>query len=85
MRLAIIGLYNSGSTILAGMLYRLGANMGAPFWSNSDDQSKDNFYEPYDLSWHLRMWWNEPNITERTTAAKRTDFLRRWIELQECV
>ena len=85
MRFAILGLYNSGSTTLAGMLHRLGANMGPPFWANGDDRSEHNYYEPYDLSWHLRRWWHEDHITERTPAEKRIAFLRHWVELQECV
>jgi hypothetical protein len=85
MRFAILGLYNSGSTTLAGMLHRLGANMGPPFWANDDDGSEHNFYEPYDLSWHLRKWWDERHIIERTPAEGRTAFLRHWVQLQECV
>lgn len=85
MRIAVVGLYNSGSTALAGMLHRLGANMGRPYWGNSDPNSRDNFYEPYDLSWHLRNWWNEPQIEVRVDAAHRISFLKHWIELQECL
>jgi hypothetical protein len=85
MRFAILGLYNSGSTTLAGMLHRLGANMGPPFWANDDEGSEHNFYEPYDLSSHLRRWWDEPHIIERTPAEERTAFLRHWVQRQECV
>jgi len=84
MRFAVLGLYNSGSTALAGMLHRLGANMGPPFWENSDDNSAVNYYEPYDLSWHLRRWWNEPQIAERVSSSYRIEFLKRWVNLQEC-
>ena len=85
MRFAVLGLYNSGSTTLAGMLHRLGANMGPPFWANDDDGSEHNFYEPYDLSSHLRRWWDEPRIIERTPAEGRTAFLRDWVRRQESV
>ena len=84
MRFAILGLFNSKSTVLAGMMHRLGANMAPPFWMNCKDNAEDNFYEPYDLSWHLRKWWDQPNITEMVSADMRTNFLRRWVELQEC-
>jgi hypothetical protein len=83
LRFAILGLYNSGSTTLAGMLHRLGANLGPPFWTNDDDTSARNYYEPYDLSSQLRLWWDEPNIIERTPAVARTRFLRLWIARQE--
>jgi hypothetical protein len=49
---AVMGLYRSGSTALAGALYRLGADMGEPFF--------EDFYEPAMLSTLLRSWWNEP-------------------------
>ena len=77
-RIAVLGLYNSGSTTLAGMLHRLGANLGAPFWTDSDDASEGNYYEPYDLSWHLREWWDEPRLAPRITAAQRIAALTAW-------
>jgi len=83
-RIAVVGLYNSGSTAIAGVLHRLGVNMGPPFWRSSDDNDPSNFYEPVDLSWHLRRWWNEPEIIEKTAAADRIRLLKHWIELQEC-
>ena len=64
-RIAVLGLYNSGSTVIAGMLHRLGVNMGQPFWQTSADGAACNHYEPYDLSWHLRRWWDEPRAVER--------------------
>lgn len=57
------------------MLHRLGVNMAPPFWGD--------FYEPYELSWHLRNWWNEPHLCDCTAPAQRVRFLRHWIELQE--
>ncbi len=84
-RIAVLGLYNSGSTAVAQMLHRLGVNMGAPFWECSDEGSPNNFYEPNDLSWHLRRWWDEPKAVERVPAPERIRFLRSWAALQECV
>lgn len=83
-RIAILGLYNSGSTGLAGMLHRLGVNMGPPFYKTSEETSEENFYEPYDLSWHLRKWWDEPYAIETVRPDVRVEFLRRWVALQEC-
>ena len=84
-RFAVLGLYNSGSTTLAGMLHRLGANMGAPFWTDSEDDSPGNYYESHDLAWHLRNWWDEPYVEEKRSAAERRRYLRAWMELQESV
>jgi hypothetical protein len=75
MRIAVLGLYNSGSSALAGMLHRLGVNMAPPFF--------EDFYEPYELAWHLRNWWDEPRLTECAPPAHRVSFLRQWVELQE--
>ncbi|MCA9269019.1 MAG: hypothetical protein KDA41_11140, partial [Planctomycetales bacterium] len=83
-RVAVLGLYNSGSTAVAGMLHRLGVNMGAPFWQENADNSPRNFYEPSDLAWQLRTWWNEPRLATQAPAGQRIEFLRQWIVLQEC-
>ena len=81
-RIAIIGLYNSGSTVLAGMLHRLGVNMGPPFWMTSDENHHQNFYEPWFLAIQLRQWWTEPDLIEKTSAAERIAFFARWTEMQ---
>jgi hypothetical protein len=83
MRIAVLGLYNSGSTAIAGMLHRLGVNMGPPFWLNSNDDSPENHYEAPDLSHRLRKWWDEPLLVERTSSRRRVCYLRRWIARQE--
>lgn len=61
------------------MLHRLGVNMGAPYWENSDAASPQNYYEPLDLSMRLRTWWEEPNLVERVGARRRVRYLKRWI------
>ena len=82
-RVAVVGLYNSGSSAVAGMLHRLGIFMGPPFWKNSRELDPDNHYESYDLVWHLRQWWNEPRLIESAPVARRRAYLRKWVELQE--
>jgi hypothetical protein len=82
-RIAVLGLYNSGSTVLAGMLHRLGVNMGGPFWRNSEDAHAENFYEARQLSGYFRHWFAEPLLQERTSAAERVRIFRQWAELQE--
>jgi len=76
MRIAVLGLWNSGSSAIAGMLHQLGVNMGPPFFGDS--------WEPNDLGWHLRAWWDQPRLVECVEPAHRVRFLRQWIELQEC-
>ena len=82
-RIAVLGIYNSGSTVLAGVLHRLGVQMGSPFWRNSNDYSSENYYEPRDLSDKLRAWWNEPHMHEMTPAATRIAYLTNWIQRRE--
>ena len=82
-RIAILGLYNSGSTVLAGMLHRMGVNMGGPFWMTSEDGHPDNFYESWALSRQLRCWWNEPTGTERIAADDRIRYLQSWALVQQ--
>jgi hypothetical protein len=83
-RIAILGLYNSGSTAVAGALHRLGVHMGAPFWFSSDERAKNNFYEPWDLACQLRFWWNEPEIRENTDRHIRISCLANWVRLRQC-
>lgn len=80
-RVAILGLFNSGSTAVAGMLYRLGVNLGPPFWGGDSDPG--NFYESYDLAWHLRRWWTELELTPCVTAEYRVKVLSAWSAYQE--
>ncbi len=83
-RIAVLGLYNSGSTCVARMLHQLGVNMGPPFWQRSDEGAPYNYYEPNDLAWHLRKWWDEPRCIEQVPPAQRIRYLQCWAALQEC-
>ena len=83
-KIAILGLYNSGSTALAGALHRLGVHMGAPFWYSSDERAANNFYEPWGLACQLRFWWNEPDIRENTPRHIRIACLANWVRLRQC-
>jgi len=82
--IAVLGLYNSGSTALAGALHRLGVYMGSPYWYSSDDNAKDNYYEPWDLGCQLRYWWNEPAIRENTHQEIRIACLANWLRMRQC-
>jgi hypothetical protein len=82
-RVAVLGLYNSGSTVLAGMMHRLGLNMGAPFFASSDDDADNNYYEPRDLSARLRRWWREPEMVAAEPRAARVAYLSQWAERTE--
>jgi hypothetical protein len=82
-RIAVLGLYNSGSTALAGVLHRLSVHMGPPFWRNSDDHSPENYYEPCDLSCQLRAWWDEPHLREQADPTTRIAYLANWIQRRQ--
>lgn len=70
-RVAVLGLYSSGSTATAGILYHLGAQMGKRFWGN--------YYEPQWLSAQLRRWWDEPRLRETIALSERVKLLKRWM------
>ena len=57
VRIAILGLFNSGSTALAGVLHQLGVNMGGPPFFKE-------FYESAEIARNLRRWWSEPELVE---------------------
>lgn len=81
-RFAILGLYNSGSSALAGMLHRLGANLGPPFWGDRPGR-QSNVYEAGDLAQQLRDWWAEPQLVEQVGREARTAWLGEWMRQQE--
>lgn len=83
--IAVLGLYNSGSTALAGALHRLGVHMGPPYWYNSDEDAKDNYYEPWDLGCQLRYWWNEPLLRENTDGRIRIACLANWLRMRQAI
>src|SRR5580704_490293 len=82
-RIVVLGLYNSGSTLLAGMFHAMGVNMGAPFWANSQEGHAENYYESEQLARHVRSWWSEPLAQEQVRMEVRVQFLRCWASLQE--
>jgi hypothetical protein len=81
-RFAILGLYNSGSSALAGMLHRLGANLGPPFWGDGRGR-RSTVYEADDLARQLRDWWAEPRLVEQVGTEERRSWLAGWIRRQE--
>jgi len=74
-RIAVLGVYRSGSTAVAGALHHLGVDMGAPFF--------EGFYESAGLSKQLRKWWDEPHLLEKVSQAKRVRVLAKWIQERE--
>jgi hypothetical protein len=74
-RIAVLGVYRSGSTAVAGALHHLGVNMGAPFFGG--------YYESEWLSKQLRKWWDEPHLREKVGQAKRVRVLAEWIQQRE--
>jgi len=74
-RIAVLGLYRSGSSAAAGVLHHLGVEMGAPYWMDN--------YESAGLAKRLRRWWHEPDLQERFPRAERVRKLRDWISFLE--
>jgi hypothetical protein len=74
-RIAVLGLFRSGSTAVAGVLDHLGVDMGAPFYGG--------YYESAWLSDQLRRWWDEPNLRETVAQPERVRVLARWIKERE--
>jgi hypothetical protein len=74
-RVAVLGLYRSGSSAAAGVLHHLGVEMGAPYWMDN--------YESARLARRLRRWWHEPELQERFPAPERVRKLRDWISFLE--
>lgn len=83
MRVAVVGIYRSGSSFWAGCLHHLGVDMGGPFWENDIENHPDNHYEPWDLSIDLRAAWNEPQCDPVWESERRVRTLREWIVNRE--
>ncbi len=72
MPAAIIGLYNSGSSVLARITSILGCNMGPPHWGFN--------FESRMLRAQLVDWWYEPYMIEQVKQEDRIPFLKWWLE-----
>jgi FkbM family methyltransferase len=74
-RVAVLGLYSSGSTATATVLHRLGVKLGHRFFAD--------YYEPLWLSEQLRKWWHEPDLKEVVPREHRVRIFSNWMkELQ---
>jgi len=71
-RVAVVGLYGSGSSAVAGILHHLGVTMGREFWGDH--------FEARWLSQQLRTWWREPELTAAVPQSERVRVLREWAE-----
>ncbi len=77
-RIAVMGLYRSGSSAVAGILHYLGVHMGAPYFGD--------FFESASLAHQLRIWWNErkqPPLQASVPQPERVRLLKKWIEDRE--
>ena len=75
MRAAIIGVFNSGSSVTSQIVERLGAEIGRPLWGN--------FYESRILKTLLEDWWGLPKLVEQVGREHRVPFFRWWAEHHE--
>ncbi|MDP1712912.1 MAG: hypothetical protein Q8K86_10710 [Candidatus Nanopelagicaceae bacterium] len=69
-RIAILGLYSSGSTAIAGVVHHMGINLGEPLWCH---------YESTWITNRLREWWHEPDLFSSTPFSVRVHLLTSWI------
>ena len=81
-RVAVLGLYRSGSSAVAGVLHHLGVDMGRPFWEPLEPAAPP-FYESAALAERLRAWWHEPSLEEKVPRPERVRFLAEWVEGRE--
>ena len=75
MRAAIIGLFNSGSSVISQIVEKLGADIGRPLWGDHFESSA--------LRAKLISWWNEPELVETVDQCERVSYLRLWAEYHE--
>ena len=94
MRAAIIGLYNSGSSVLSEIVEKLGFEIGRPLWPQSFESRSlrvrlVQWWNEPTLGENIPMqdrwvnWWNEPTLGEKIPLAERLAFLGWWIERHE--
>jgi hypothetical protein len=74
-RIAVLGLFRSGSTAVAGVLHHLGVDMGAPFYGL--------YYESDWLSERLREWGGNPRLRADTMRPERVRILKEWVQKRE--
>lgn len=80
MRVAVVGLFRSGSSYWAKVLHRLGVNMGDHFWENDNPDDLKNHYEALRLAEVLRRLWDEPSFAHPRPRDERVSALRAWID-----
>lgn len=75
MRVAVLGTYLSGSSVVAGILHHLGVDMGGPFYGQ--------YFESAELSQALRHWWSEPRLIAAMASRQRREHLKTWITYRQ--
>tara|TARA_R110000803_G_C11850125_1_gene305767 strand:- start:103 stop:681 length:579 start_codon:yes stop_codon:yes gene_type:complete len=75
MPAAIIGLYNSGSSLISQIVEKLGADIGRPLW--------DQHFESAKLKNKLSEWWNAPSLQESSNQSERIAYLKLWAAYHE--
>lgn len=75
MRAAILGTFNSGSSLLSQIVEVLGADIGRPLWGYH--------YESLSMRVLLAAWFQEPSCQARVDQAGRIPFFKAWAEHHE--
>jgi hypothetical protein len=73
---AILGLFRGGTSVVAGVLHRLGLEMG-PLLPGGE-HNPTGFYEDVFLRARLRQMWGEPDFVRRPGSAHQVYALRVW-------
>ena len=75
MKAAIIGTYNSGSSVLSQIVERMGFDIGRPLWGKH--------YESLSMKVLLAAWWAPPKLSATTRIDDRIPYFNTWGELYE--
>lgn len=70
MKSAIIGTFNSGSSVLSEIVEKLGADIGRPLWGDH--------FESLSMKSLLSTWWSEPALVAAVDQPDRIPFLKAW-------
>ena len=74
---AVMGPISSGTSVIAGVLHRLGVSMGSSF-ETPDQSNQCGNYEAVELAKMCRQMFEEPWMTEKCDFAERESLLRVW-------
>jgi hypothetical protein len=81
---AVLGLYRSGSSCVAGILHHLGLHVGTHLAAGNRN-NEAGYFEPLWLSRQLRQLCDEPRLAEMSPREFRVGALRHWLRQESKV